>query len=122
MITTSILAIIKKVIIRTGSSLLGEIVSIEPNTSYFFEPLHSFKDKFHWKGLVAPKDQKFSNFILNLSNCDRSTVNFVRQNKFTMKKSKNTECLVGTDVVIKDFVVSISAIVKSSQLNNSCMS
>ena len=90
-----------KVCYRTGSSLLGEIVSVNPKSSYFFEPLHSFKDKFSWKGQVAPKDEKFSNFVLNLSQCVPNTVNFVRMNKFTLKKSKNTECLEGADVVIK---------------------
>lgn len=50
---------------------------------------------------MAPKDEKFSNFILNLSRCVPNTVNFVRLNKFTMKKSKNTECFERTDVVIK---------------------
>ena len=43
----------------------------------------------------------FSNFILNLSRCAPNTVHFVRQNKFTMKKSKNTECLDDKDVAIK---------------------
>ena len=90
-----------KVFTRSGSSLLGEIASINQKSVYFFEPLHSFKDKFHWKGLVAPKDNKFSNFFLSLSRCAQNTVNFVRQNKFTMKKSKNTECSDGSDVVIK---------------------
>ena len=30
---------------RSGSSLLGEILSVLPNSTYFFEPLHSFRDK-----------------------------------------------------------------------------
>ena len=51
--------------------------------------------------MVAPKDKKFSNFILSLLHCASNTVNFVRLNKFTLRKSKNTECFGGTDVVIK---------------------
>ena len=33
---------------RSGSSLVGELVSSLPNASYFFEPLHSFPARLRW--------------------------------------------------------------------------
>ena len=37
---------------RSGSSLVGDLVSSIPNASYFFEPLHSFPARNRWHNFL----------------------------------------------------------------------
>ena len=86
---------------RTGSSLLGEIISVEDNFSYFFEPLHSLRSDTRWKNQVAPNTEYINNFLRNLFNCEESGIRKFRKDKFIMKKSKNVICSKDSNVLIK---------------------
>ena len=86
---------------RTGSSLLGEIISAKDNFSYFFEPLHSLRSDFRWKNQVAPNTEYISEFVQSLLTCKERAVRRFSKDKFIAKKSKNVNCSASSDVVIK---------------------
>ena len=86
---------------RTGSSLLGEIISVEENFSYFFEPLHSLRSDIRWKNQVAPNTEYINNFLRNLFTCEESGIRKFRRDKFILKKSRNVFCSPESNVLIK---------------------
>ena len=89
------------IIDRTGSSLLGEIISQQENFSYFFEPLHSLRGDFRWTNQVAPNTEYVRDFVRSLLDCDTRGIRKFTKDKFIVKKSKNIYCSNNSDVLIK---------------------
>ena len=86
---------------RTGSSLLGEIISVEESFSYFFEPLHSLRSDEQWKNQVAPTTEYIINFLKNLLLCEESEISKFQKDEFILRKSKNIFCSPDSNVLIK---------------------
>ena len=69
---------------RTGSSLLGEIVSAPEDTTYFFEPLHTRKMRANLLPLrqTAPVKDVFTDYVSGLFNCDPAAMKYFYQVSF----------------------------------------
>ena len=89
------------IIDRTGSSLLGEIISQQENFSYFFEPLHSLRGDFRWTNQVAPNTEYVRDFVRSLLDCEARGIRKFTKDKFIVKKSKNVICSKESNVLIK---------------------
>ena len=59
---------------RTGSSLLGEVISAPENMTYFFEPHHTKKIRYNILPIrnVAPLKQFIFEYVSGMFNCNKS--------------------------------------------------
>lgn len=89
---------------RSGSSLVGDLVSSIPNASYFFEPLHSFpaRNRQHWTNQLTPNKEMFTSFILGLFSCRPAAMARFKRDRFIVRRSKDAgRCRETGNVVIK---------------------
>ena len=92
---------------RTGSSLLGEIVSATENITYFFEPMHPLKNHLNSAGLTAPVTEIVNNFLTNSMFCKEEALNVILKDKFITNRSRNIlSCSSESNVVIKSIRLS----------------
>ena len=89
---------------RTGSSLLGEVISAPENMTYFFEPLHTRKIRYNILPIrnIAPLKQYIFEYVSGMFKCKDSALRYFYEDKFIITRSHSYEhCSSQSDVVIK---------------------
>ena len=78
---------------RAGSTYVGQLLSANHDSVYYFEPLHMLRDLSDW-------DVKFR-YLQGLFDCNERSMNLLKSTTWGGKKVKLTECLAAKSRVMK---------------------
>ena len=98
---------LNQLIFRSGSSLLGDLMSLHPSTSYTFEPFHQDHlscDQFYNNSDIA---SLVENRLMGILNCDPDVVSKIK--KFSVRKN-TLKCNMMNIRVVKTIRVHLNGV------------